>query len=133
MSNLAASLPAPTPLRQGLLIHYQWGEQKFEIVATAASIRIAFWEEGRRDVTWLHCKATPTMAIEPDGSCSLINVLIPAEYVTRAEAGPTFRIARSKASGDLGVFPPNQPPPANALPLADLERVIAGLVDTTLN
>jgi hypothetical protein len=133
MPDLAASLPPPTPLRRGLLIHYQWGEQKFEIAATAASIRTAFWEEAGRDVTWLHCKATQTTAIQQDGSCSLINVLIPAEYVTRAEAGPTFRISQSKPSGDLGIFPPNQSPPADAMPLEELERVIAGLVDTSLN
>jgi hypothetical protein len=133
MSDLSASLPPPAPLRQALRVDYQWGEQKFEIVATAASIRTAFWEEAGRDVIWLHCKAIQTMAIKPDGSGSLMNVLIPAEYITRAEAGPTFRISRSNPSGDLGVFPPNQPPPANAIPLTELERVVTALRDVTLN
>ena len=133
MSDLAESLPPPTPLRQGLLVHYQWGEQKFEIIATAASIRTAFWEEVGRDVTWLHCKAIQTAAIKPDGSGSVINALIPVEYVTRAQPGPTFRIARTRSSGDLGIFPPNQPPPAGAVSPAELERLIAGLVDLSLN
>jgi hypothetical protein len=55
MSDLASSLPPPTPLRQGLRIDYQWGVQKFEIVAIAASIRTTLWEETGEDMTWLHC------------------------------------------------------------------------------
>jgi hypothetical protein len=62
-----------------------------------------------------------------------MNVLIPAEYVTRAEVGPTFRITQSRPCADLGVFPPTQPPPGNAIPLVELARVIAGLVDVSLN
>lgn len=133
MSGLAASLPPPTPLRQALRVDYQWGEQHFEIVATAASIRVAFWEDAGRDVTWLHCKTIHTMAIRPDSNCELMNVLIPAAYITLAVTGPSFRLIRSKPGGDLGVFPPNQPLPANAVPLAELERILTVLRDVTLN
>jgi hypothetical protein len=133
MDDLAASLPPPTPLRQGLLIHFQWGEQKFECVAIACSVRTTFWEDLRRDVTWLHCKAIQTLAIEPDGRGRLMNVLIPAHYVTRAAPGPTFRLTQLGGRGDLGIFPPNQPPPPDPIPLPDLERLIAGLVDALLN
>jgi hypothetical protein len=133
MSDLPSSLPPPTPLRQGLRIDYQWGAQKFEIVGTAASIRTAFWQEAGRDVTWLHCKAIQTMNIKPDGAGSVMNVLIPAHYVTDAAPGPSFRLSRSKVSHDLGVFPPNQPTPPNTVPLVELERVIASLVDVELN
>jgi hypothetical protein len=133
MSNLAAILPPPTPLRQGLLIRYQWGEQKFEIIASACSIRTTFWKETGTDVTWLHCKAVQTMAIRPDGSGDMMNVLIPAHYITHVEPGPKYRIARSRPSRDLGIFPPNQPTPASSFPLAELERVISGLVDQSLN
>jgi hypothetical protein len=129
----AASLPPPTPLRQALRGAFQWGEQKHEFVATAASIRIVFWEKLDRDVTWLHCKAIQTMAMNPDGPNDLMTVLIPVEYITRAEPGPDFRLLRWQPRTDLGIFPPNQPPPANAVPLAELERVLAQLRDVTLN
>jgi hypothetical protein len=133
MSNLAASLPPPTPLRQALSIHYQWGEQKFDIVATAASIRTVEWEDTGEDVTWLHCKAIQTMNIKPDGSSSMMNVLIPAHYVTHAEPGPTFYVSKHRPRPDLGIFPPTQPAPANPVPLAELDRLIGTLVDPTLN
>ena len=133
MANLAASLPSPTPLRRGLSIHFQWGEQKFDIVASAASIHTVAWDETGEEVTWLHCKAIQVQAIKPDGECDLINCLIPAHYVTHAAPGPAFRIVRSKARGDLGIFPPTQPPPPNAIPLEELTRRIAELVDASIN
>jgi hypothetical protein len=133
LADVASSLPPPTPLCRGLRIDYQWGGQKFEIVATACSIRTTFWEDAGRDITWLHCKAIQTMNIHGDEPVGLMTVLIPAHYVTRAEPGPTFRLLQSEGRGDLGVFPPNQPPPASPVPLDELERTIAALVDPRLN
>ena len=133
MANSIPPLPPPLPLRRAMRIDYTWGVQKFEIIATAASIRTVHWEKTGRDVTWLHCKAIQTMAIKPEGENHLMMVLIPAEYITLAEPAGTFRITRSHSSGDLGIFPPIHPPPANAIPLAELERVIASLLDPSLN
>jgi hypothetical protein len=133
-NNLAATLPPPMPLRRALSIKYEWGEQKFDIVASACSIRTTLWEETDQEVTWLHCEAVQTMSIKPDGSGDMMNVLIPAHYVTRAERGPKYRIKRSKASGDLGIFPPSKPTPANPVPLPELERLVADLAaDPSLN
>src|SRR5437016_3749489 len=99
MSNLADSLPPPTPLRRSLSIHFQWGEQKFEMIASAASIRTVTWEETGEDITWLHCKGIQAQAIKPDMEVGMTNYLIPAAYVTCAEEGPTFQILRSKGKG----------------------------------
>ena len=133
MSHLTDSLPPPRPLQQGVLIHYQWGKQKFEIVAMACTICTLAWEETEEEFTWLHCKAVEMPVVKSDGSAIAMNVLIPAQYVTRAEPGPTFRITEPKKKGDLGIYPPNQPTPENPVPLAELERIIAGLLDPSLN
>ena len=118
--------PAPAPLRRAALIEYHWGETKFEIVASACSLRFALW--GAEAVTWLHCKAIQTAAMTPGEPTGLVNVLIPAHYVTRIEPGPTFRLTRSGQPDEIGVFPPDQPTPAAALPLAEVERVLADLL-----
>jgi hypothetical protein len=117
-------LPAPAPLRRAALIAYRWGETRFEIVATACSLRTTPW--GREQVTWLHCKASQTATMRFDDPTGLTTVLFPAHYVTGIRTGPTFRVGQSrKSEHDIAVFPPNQPTPAHALPLSELERVIA--------
>jgi hypothetical protein len=119
-------LPDPDPLCRAALIDFHWGNTHFEIVATACSIRCIAW--GSKELTWLHCKAMRTAEIKADEKTSLIAVLIPAHYVTRIRPGPTFRIGRSRKSQDLGLFPPNKPAPVDAVPLAEVERVITELL-----
>jgi hypothetical protein len=133
MDNLAASLPPPAPLRRALSFRFQWGEQKFEMVASAAAVRTVPWGEAGEAVTWLHCKAVQLQAMKPGVEVGLTSYLIPAGYVTHAAPGPTFRTARAKAGGDLGIFPPTQPPPQDAVPLAELSRVVAALLDASVN
>ncbi len=124
-------LPVPLQLRRAALIEYQWGEQRFQILASACSVRTTPW--GAEHVTWLHCKAIQTMNVQPEETASLIAVLIPARYVTAIGPGPTFRMARGRRCIDLGVFPPNQPTPAAALPLAEVERVVTELLSPERN
>ena len=124
-------LPPAVPLWRAALIHYQWGDAQFEIVATACSLRTTPW--GSDEMIWLQCKAMQTAAIKPDPDTGLINVLIPAHYVTGIAPGPTFQIARSGKSDDVGVFPPSQPAPENALPLEEVERVLAELLTPERN
>jgi hypothetical protein len=124
-------LPAPLPLRRAALIHYQWGDAKFEIVASACSVRTTPW--GNEQMIWLHGKAVQTASIKPDADTGLINVLIPAHYVTGIAPGPTFRLGRSGKSDDIGVFPPNQPAPEEALPLEHVERILAELLTPERN
>jgi hypothetical protein len=120
-------LPAPTPLRRAALIAYQWGETKFEIAATACSLRTTPW--GSEQVTWLHCKASQTEELTFDEPTRLTTVLFPAHYVTAIKPGTTFHLAQSrKFECDVGVFPPNQPTPPDALPLAEVERVVTELL-----
>jgi hypothetical protein len=119
-------LPPPTPLRRAGVITYQWGEQKFEVYCTACSLRTTAW--GEEQVTWLHCKGMQTVAIEPEEPTDLMNVLIPSHYVTGIQPGPTFRLMRCRTSDDIGLFPPNQPTPAFALPLEIIERVLTELL-----
>jgi hypothetical protein len=119
-------LPEPTPLRRAALIEYRWGAMEFAILATACSLRTTPW--GDEQVTWLHCTARQTMHVRPDQPVSLIPVLIPAAYVTSIEAGSPFHLKRGSGSEKIGVFPPNQPAPSGALPLAEVERALAELL-----
>ena len=119
-------LPEPTPLRRAVLFEYRWGQTEFTALATACSLRTTPWGDG--EVTWLHCRARQTMDVRPDEPVSLIEVLIPAVYVTGIGAGPTFRLKPGSGSEKLGVFPPNQPPPAGALPLAEVEQALTDLL-----
>lgn len=84
-------------------------------------------------MTWLHCKAMRAAEIKAEEPTGLMNVLIPAHYVTGIKPGPTFHLTRSRKSDDIGVFPPNQPPPANALALSEVERVITDLLTPARN
>ena len=126
MADALPLLPAPVPLRRAAHIEYRWGDTSFEIFATACSLRTTMW--GSEQMTWLHCKAMTIAEIEPDQPTGLMNVLIPAHYVTGIKPGPTFRLGRSRKGNDLGVFPPNRPAPAEALPLAEVERLLTGLL-----
>jgi hypothetical protein len=99
---------------------------EFTILATACSLRTTPWGDGQ--VTWLHCKARETGDVRPDQPVDLITVLIPAAYVTSVGAGPPFHLTRGGGSERLGVFPPNQPAPAGALALAEVERALADLL-----
>jgi hypothetical protein len=119
-------LPDPTPLRRAAHISYQWGDMRFDIWATACSVRTTPW--GGALMTWLHCKAMNTVEIRPEEPTRLMTVLIPAAYVTSIRPGPTFRLTQSQLSADLGVFPPNRPDPAASLPLAEVEHILAGLL-----
>jgi hypothetical protein len=127
MADALPFVPAPTPLRQAAVIAYQWGETKFEIVATACSVRTTPW--GSEQMTWLHCKARQTAHVLFDEPTGLMTVLFPAHYVTGIKPGPTFRIKKSrKSEDDIGLFPPNQPTPADGLPLSEIERAITELL-----
>jgi hypothetical protein len=131
MADALPDLPDPVPLHRAALIEYLWGETRFEIVASACSVRTTPWLRGQ--MTWLHCKAMQTAAVKPEEPTGLMNVLIPAHYVTAIGPGPTFRIARGRRSDDIGVFPPNQPTPANVLPLEEIERALAELLASERN
>jgi hypothetical protein len=124
-------LPPPAPLRRAAHITYHWGEAKFDIWATACSVRTTAWGSGQ--VTWLHCKAMNTAEIKPEEPTNLMTALIPAHYVTGIRPGPTFRLNRSGRSPDLGVFPPNQVAPADSLPLAEVDRILTGLLEPERN
>ena len=120
-------LLAPAPLRCSVIIEYQWGPAKFEVVAGACSVRSTPW--GSEQMTWLHCKAAQTTKIRFDEPVGLMTILFPAHYVTGIRLGPAFHPGRRRPyEDDIGVFPPNQSAPADALPLADIERFIAQLV-----
>lgn len=123
--------PAPAPLRLTAIITYHWGQTKFEIAASACSIRMASW--GNVELAWLHCKAVQTLAIIPNETVSNIAVLIPAEYVTGILPGPAFKITKSHQSPDIGVFPPVHPSPPGVVPLNRIEAVIAELLAPELN
>jgi hypothetical protein len=118
--------PAPAPLGRAALIEYYWGNARFEIVAAACSARLALW--AGEAVNWLHCRAIQTATMRPGDPARLMNVLIPAHYVTRIEPGPTFRRNQTGQPNEIGVFPPDQPAPAAALPLAEVERALADLL-----
>ncbi|HEY7313504.1 MAG TPA: hypothetical protein VH643_29405 [Gemmataceae bacterium] len=131
MAESLPDFPDPVPLAQTALIEYQWGKTHFDIFVTACSLRNATW--GDEEMTWLHCKGHQTSHINPAGATSQMMVLIPAHFVTSIKTGTSYRIANLRHTDDLGVFPPNQPTPADALPLVEVERVLMELQTTERN
>lgn len=120
-------LPAPDPLPRAAVITYWWGETRFEIVASAGSVRTTPWGAGR--MTWLHCKAVQAGEIKPSGPTGQTTVLVPAQYVTAVVPGPPYQITRRGESADIGLFPPIHPTPPKALLPDEIERALAGLAD----
>lgn len=127
------AFPEPEPLRRAALLTYRWGDQEFEVICTACSFRTTLWPETGEEVTWLHCKAMRTAEINPNGPTRLMNVLIPAHYVTGVRAGPAFRAREPGRGRGLGIFPPNQPTPADRLPLEEIEAAFEDLWDFGMN
>jgi hypothetical protein len=119
-------LPAPAPLLRAAQIQYYWGDTKFDIWATACSVRTTAW--GVAEMTWLHCKAMHVPEIKPDEPTNLATVLIPVYYVTSIQPGPTFRLSRSQPSEELAIFPPNRPAPEKRLALEEVERCLTALL-----
>jgi hypothetical protein len=133
MADVFSSLPEPAPLRRAAVVRYQWGQQQFEIWCIACSLRTLPWPETGEQVTWLHCKARPVTEITPEDDTGLMRVLIPAQYVTGIQAGPTFRLVQIGESRDVGIFPPNQPAPANRLALPEIKAALVDLLDPRQN
>ncbi len=127
------ALPAPAPLRRSALVEFSWGAYQFQFLAAACSVRTALW--GGESVAWVHCKGQQTAVMRLDEPTVLFEVLIPAHYVTALEPNTTFQILRSRPPDGpvLGVFPPNHPTPAAALPLEEIKRVVADLRSPALN
>lgn len=127
---MAAGFPAfapPARLSRAVRVVFQWGGARFEFAVAACSVRTAPW--GREPMAWLHCKAAQTSAITPDEPTRVMTLLIPAHYVTAVWPGPALRFARHRnVEEEIGVFPPNQPAPADALPLSEIERAITDLL-----
>jgi hypothetical protein len=122
------ALPAPDPLPRAARITFWWGRAQFEVLAVACSVRTTAWGSGR--VTWLHCEQTRASAAETDAPSRMTNTLIPAGYVTAVTPGPSYhRDGLGRSSGDVAVYPPRHPPPPHALPLAAVERALAGLAE----
>jgi hypothetical protein len=86
-------------------------------------------------VAWLHCQGQQTELIRLDEPTDLVDVLIPAHYVTALEPNTTFQIGRRRRPDGsvMGVFPPNQLIPAAALTLEQVERGVADLRSPELN
>jgi hypothetical protein len=133
MSDIYSSLPEPTPLARAAILTYEWGDQRFEVICSACSLRTLPWKDTGESLTWLHCKAMTTAEMKPDEATGMMTVLIPAHYVTSIRPGPTFRISRAKPTRDVGVFPPTKPTPALALLLSELEKAITGMLDPVRN
>src|SRR5262245_50908460 len=116
-----------------MLFRFEWGPQKFEAIASACAIRTLPFAQTGEVREWLHCKAVQTAEIKPDGSAGMLTLLIPASYITHVEVGPTFRIAESKPTLDLCIFPPIHPDPPNRISLGQLADMIVKLVDASIN
>lgn len=120
-------LPAPEPLPQAALVTHWWGKVRFEFVVVACSIRTTAWADG--PMTWLDYKGTQVTGGRIDGPVASRRLLVPAGYVTGIRPGPSFAITARGPGGLIGLYPPNQPAPPHALPLAEIERLLAELSD----
>jgi hypothetical protein len=123
-----APLPAPTPLPRIAFITHWWGKTRLRFAAAACSVRTTPWGNG--SMTWLHFKGRE-MTDGPDERTATITVLVPAHHVTAVQPGPEYTLKPGGPGGVIGLFPPRQPAPPHALPLAEVERALAGLADAT--
>jgi hypothetical protein len=101
MSHAFRHLPQPTPLRRAALIEYEWGPQHFEIICTACSLRLIEWPDTGEEVVWLHCNMMPLAELNPNGPTRMLNVLIPAHYISpasrKARRSDSRRVSRFQA------------------------------------
>jgi hypothetical protein len=123
-------LPPQRPLGRSAEVVFCWGDQMQWLIATAGELVPTDW--GTSAVTWLHLKAAPWDEVRAGEAAGLRSVLVPVRYVVGILPGPAFTPARF-AEADLAAFPPTKPTPAGALPLAEVERVLAELLAPELN
>ena len=133
MSDIYSQLPAPAALHTTALITFQWGEQTFEMVATAASIRQLPWEDTGEPMTWLHCKAFQLHAAKEGAPIQVLTLLIPIQYVTRILPAVKYRLGRSNPAAEPGIFAPVKLVPPERLPVPEIERVLTALRDPSNN
>ena len=110
------TLPEPIPLRQAAIMEFTSGPQHFTLLCVAAEVRNELWEDGRR-VDWLHCKGVQVFNAMPNESEPIKSTtyMVPADYVTRFDTGPPYKISEYKKTEDIGLFPPEHPAPTDKL------------------
>ena len=125
----AVAPPGPVDLTRTYLMHHAFRRDLADFMAAVAAT------PPDEPVTWLHCTAMRTAEVNWDGPTRMMNVLIPAHYVTGIKPGPPFQLGRRdfQGSGSVGVFPPIHPPPDGALPLEEIEQTIVRFLDPVLN
>jgi hypothetical protein len=128
-------LPEPIDLKQLAVVTFRCGGQTFDAYCWAASVRTEVWEDTGEETTWLHLKSRQAFRgqmMDKPGQ----TLLVPTKYVTSIEPGPAYRRIRKRTNNDIGVFPPDQPPPADAMNLpAIMEAVFKfqiPVVETTI-
>lgn len=120
-------LPEPAALSRTAIIKFCCGSDFVEVLCFAASIRTVEWDDTHEQVTWLHCIAAQTDRPKDQKQGTTMQLLIPVQYITGFLAGPKTRGAHNNANPDVNIFPPEYPAPANQLPLATIESLVASL------
>jgi hypothetical protein len=128
-------LSEPTPLKRVAIVKYRWGDRHYEFFCWACSIRSEAWEGTGEEITWLHLKAYQAFNGQIHNKQGL-TLLVPTNYITDFTPGSAFRQTRRRISVKVGVIPPDQPRPDNAMTLLAIERAVAELqiplVETTI-
>lgn len=121
--DFSKTLPEPVPLRQAAILEFTWGSQHFRLLCVAAEVRNEAWKDDKQ-WDWLHCKGVQVFDAMPSESepISTTTYMIPAEYVTRYDSGPPYKVSEHKKTADVGVFPPKFAPPDDKLDIKVLRQ-----------
>lgn len=122
-----APLPDLEPLPRAAHLIFWWGRVRFHSLIVACTVRNTPWGDGQ--MTWLDFKGTQVTDGMPEGPAKSMRLLIPALYVTDIRPGPTYTATSRHNGRPIGLYPPSHPAPPHALPLAEVERRLAGLAD----
>lgn len=130
---LSVSLPHPTILRRALRLRF-WCEQERELVAAAGSVRALRLDPAGPMTTWLYCYGDVAEEVEPRQMSRALAYLLPVGCIIEATVGPRVRLGRIEGSPEkILLVHPEERAPSGSIPLADLQRLVAGLLDESSN
>ena len=120
------TLPAPTPLRRTAIISCVIDSSQFHVVCDACSL-IEIADPGTSDqIAWLHCHGYVRRPANPNDPHVTAFYLIPATHVIRITYAGRVMVGDQRAArGRPTVYSPTTSPPDSALPLSQVQEIIA--------
>lgn len=97
------------------------------MLCTAASVRTLVFPETQKPIVWVHCKGFQVHGTVMPSEITTTTYLIPASYVVALVRHTTFVAVSSKATVDIGLFPPSHPDPIDGKSVDFVRKYISSL------